>query len=223
MTVTEESEKSLDDMSVADLRERASALEITGRSTMNRDELLQSVKDAEEQTARMDSDSSSSGSSSSGKAEAEVESASDADSDSKSAESDSDSDSDSKSEWDPPDSSSDGEEDASDITAPSIGPNTTIEHIPPDERLDMDKISDVDAMGLDKRRQVGGQRYGASPAKQAAIYGGALALIIALGFGAKLLADELDQPPAVQEDTAPWADAEQQEPAPIDFPRSTEQ
>jgi len=206
--VAEESEKSGDDMSVAELRERAAALEITGRSSMSKDELLQSVRDAEEQTARMEADSTSSRSSSSDEAEAEAEA---------------ESDSESESEWDPPDSSSDGEEDASDITAPSIGPNTKIEHTPPDERLDLDKISDVDAMGLDKRRQVGGQRYGASPAKQAAIYGGALALIIALGFGAKVLADELDQPPAVQEDTAPWADAEQQEPAPIDFPRSTEQ
>ena len=120
-------------------------------------------------------------------------------------------------------SDSDGEEDASGITAPSIGPNTTIEHVPPEERLDLDKISDVDAMGLDKRRQVGGQRYGASPAKQLAVYGGAIAVIVALVIGAKLLTDELDQPPAVEEDAAPWADGEQKEPAAIDFPRSTEQ
>ena len=81
-------------------------------------------------------------------------------------------------------------------------------------------------MGLDKRRQVGGKRYGASPAKQAVVYGGALAVIVAAVIGAKLLADELDQPPANQEDTAPWsekAETEQREPAPIDFPRSTEQ
>jgi Rho termination factor, N-terminal domain len=209
--VAEESEKSLDEMTVTELRERATELEITGRSSMSKEDLIQSVRDAEEQTARMEANGHGNGSAS----EPESESAS---------------------EWEPratkPDSSdtsdassesSDGEEDASDITAPSIGPNTTIEHVPPEERLDMDKISDVDAMGLDKRRQVGGQRYGASPAKQLAVYGGALAVIIALVIGAKLLTDELDQPPAVQEDSAPWAEGEQKKPAPIDFPRSTEQ
>ena len=55
LRVAEESEKSLDEMTVAELRERASALEITGRSSMNKEELLQSVKDAEEQTAMMES------------------------------------------------------------------------------------------------------------------------------------------------------------------------
>ncbi len=212
--MAEESAKSPDEMTAAELRERATALEITGRSSMDKDELLQSVRDAEEQTAMMEANGHGNGSQSEANSEAE-------------------SDSESASEWEPrsgssdssdsSDESSNGEEDASDITAPSIGPNTTIEHVPPDERLDMDKISDVDAMGLDKRRQVGGQRYGASPAKQLAVYGGALAVIIALIIGAKLLTDELDQPPAVQEETAPWAEGEQQEPAPIDFPRSTEQ
>jgi hypothetical protein len=191
-----ESEKSLDEMTVTELRERASEFEITGRSSMNKEELLQSVKDAEEQTAMLKSGNSS------------RDAADEADSseDTSSAASD------------------DGENEAEGITAPSIGPNTTIEHVPPEERLDMDKISDVDAMGLDKRRQVGGKRYGASPAKQLAIYGGALVVIIALFIGAKLLTDELDKAPAKGEvEPAPWADAEQKPPAPIDFPRATEQ
>lgn len=189
--------KNVDEMTVAELRERASELEITGRSSMNRDELLQSVKDAEEQTAMMQSESSTS---------------------SASAES-------SASGTDDAPQSSDGEDnDAEDITAPSIGPNTTIEHVPPDERLDMDKISDVDAMGLDKRRQVGGKRYGASPAKQLAVYGGALAVIAALVFGGIILTNELDKaPPEGEVEPAPWADAEQKAPADIDFPRATEQ
>ncbi len=196
--VSEDSEKSLDELTVAELRERASAHEITGRSSMSKDELVQSVRDADEQVALMESSGSSRSESSSGTAQASASgSASKA--------------------------SDDNEENVSGITAPSIGPNTTIEHVPPDERLDMDKISDVDAMGLDKRRQVGGKRYGASPAKQALVYGGALAVIAGLVIGGKLLADELDQPPAVQEEFAPWADAEQKPPAPIDFPRSTEQ
>jgi hypothetical protein len=205
--VAEESGKSLDEMTVAELRERAAALEITDRSSMDKDELLQSVKDAEEQTAMMEANGHGNGSAT----ERESESVSEREPRTSSSDSS-----------DTSDKSSNGDEEA-DITAPSIGPDTTIEHVPPDERLDMDKISDVDAMGLDKRRQVGGQRYGASPAKQLAIYGGALAVIIALVIGAKLLTDELDQPPAVQEDSAPWAEGEQKEPAPIDFPRSTEQ
>jgi hypothetical protein len=194
--VAEESEKSLDDMTVAELRERASALEITGRSSMNKDELLQSVKDADEQTATMKSNGSSGSSTS------------DAESDDSSG------------------SSDDVENEAEGITAPSIGPNTKIEHIPPEERLDMDEISDVDAMGLDKRRQVGGKRYGASPAKQLAVYGGALAVIAALVIGGIVLTNQLDKaPPEGSVEPAPWADA-QQKPAPkagIDFPRSTEQ
>ena len=202
--MAEESEKSLDQMTVAELRERASELEITGRSSMTKEELVQSVKDAEEQTAMMEAESSSGGSGSDDSAASQGDNPN-GDSESSAG------------------GESSGEEDASDVTAPSIGPNTTIEHVPPEERLDMDKISDVDAMGLDKRRQVGGQRYGASPAKQAAIYGGAIAIIVALLIGAKLLTDELDQPPEVQEDTAPWAQGEQQAPAEIDFPRSTEQ
>lgn len=194
--MAEGSEKSLDDLNVAELRERASEHEITGRSSMNKEELRQAVEDAEEQTAMMKSDSSSS--SADDRPWRESSSSSDSD---------------------------DEENAAAGITAPSIGPHTKIEHRPPQERLDMDKISDVDAMGLDKRRQVGGKRYGASPAKQALVYGGALAVIAGLLFGGKLLADELDQPPAVQEDSAPWADAEQKPPpkAGIDFPRSTEQ
>ena len=38
--MAEESEKSLEDLSVAELRERASELEITGRSSMSKGELL---------------------------------------------------------------------------------------------------------------------------------------------------------------------------------------
>ena len=167
-------------MTVAELRERASAHEITGRSSMNKEDLLQSVKDAEEQTSKGDSKSGS--------------------------------------------DSDDVENDAEGITAPSIGPNTVIDHRPPDERLDMDKISDVDAMGLDKRRQVGGKRYGASPAKQLAVYGGALAVIVALLIGAKLLTDELDKaPPEGEVEPAVWTEGKQRPPAPIDFQRATEQ
>ena len=203
--MTEEDKTNVDEMTVAELRDRAAALDITGRSSMNKEDLRESVRDAEEQTAMMEARGSSNGS------------AEGSDADTSSQEESSSADSTSG-------SGNDGDDDAEDMTAPSIGPNTEIEHVPPEERLDMDKISDVDAMGLDKRRQVGGQRYGASPAKQLAVYGGALAVIAALVIGGIILTNELDKPPPEGEvEPAPWADAEQKSPAPIDFPRSTEQ
>ena len=209
--MAEGSEKSVSEMTVAELRERASELEITGRSSMNRDELRQAVEDAEGQTAMMEANDSSAEAASADAEDSGEDTSKDAEESGEDASEDGS-------------DSSEGEEDASNITAPSIGPNTKIEHIPPGERLDMEKISDVDAMGLDKRRQVGGKRYGASPAKQLAVYGGALAVIAALVLGGIILTNELDKaPPEGEVPPAPWADAEQKPPPPIDFPRSTEQ
>jgi len=211
--VAEGSEKKLDDLTVAELRDRASSLEITGRSSMNKEELRQAVQDGETQTAMMHSDGT------------EAAGTPDSGSDTESGESDSGTAAEDR-PWRDSSDSGDGKDNAAGITAPSIGPNTTIEHIPPGERLDLEKISDIDAMGLDKRRQVGGRRYGASPAKQAAIYGGAVAVIVGLLFGGKLLTDELDKAPAKGEvEPAPWATGpgSQQAPGPIDFPESTEQ
>jgi hypothetical protein len=77
-------------------------------------------------------------------------------------------------------------------------------------------------MGLDKRRGVVGQKYGASFGKQAMVYGVFLAVVAALLIGGKLAADELDQGPAVNADKAPWsqADAEQHPTQPLDFPKN---
>lgn len=121
-----------------------------------------------------------------------------------------------------PDSAPDGEKPASEITAPSIGPKTVIEKRPPEERLANHEQSDVDAMGLDKRRGVVGEKYGAGLAKQATVYGVFLAVVVALVIGGKLAIDELDKGPAVNEDRAPWAqdDAEQRPPSDLDFPPS---
>jgi hypothetical protein len=121
-----------------------------------------------------------------------------------------------------PDSAPDGEKPASEITAPSIGPHTVIEKRPPEERLANHEQSDVDAMGLDKRRGVVGEKYGAGLAKQATVYGVFLAVVVALVIGGKLAIDELDKGPAVSEDRAPWAqdDAEQRRPSDVDFPPS---
>ena len=121
-----------------------------------------------------------------------------------------------------PDSAPDREKPASEITAPSIGPKTVIEKRPPEERLANHEQSDVDAMGLDKRRGVVGEKYGAGLAKQATVYGVFLAVVVALVIGGKLAIDELDKGPAVNEDRAPWAqdDAEQRPPSDLDFPPS---
>jgi hypothetical protein len=109
------------------------------------------------------------------------------------------------------------EEDASDTTAPSIGPNTTIEREPAEERLARHVQSERDAMGLDKRRPVIGGSYAPSFARQATLYGTVLAVVAALVVGFILLAGELDQPPAEVEDRAPWAQpgAEQTDPSPL--------
>jgi hypothetical protein len=106
--------------------------------------------------------------------------------------------------------------DISDTTAPSIGPNTVIEREPPEERLAKHEVSDVDAMGLDKRREVVGQSYAPSFARQAAMYGIFLAVVAALVIGGKLLADELDQPPDEIKAEAPWAGTDEPA-AEIDF------
>ena len=122
-----------------------------------------------------------------------------------------------------------GETDAEDIsgtTAPSIGPNTTIEREPADERLSCNadgsfslrsEQSDVDAMGRDKRRQVVGGAYGPTFAKQATLYGGALLITVIVVVGLILLTGELDKAPETNEDKAPWAapEAEQIQPEPL--------
>lgn len=114
--------------------------------------------------------------------------------------------------------SSSGKEDLSNTTAPSIGPNTTFERDDPEERLARHEQSTEDAMGLDKRREVVGGSYGASLGKQAALYGGVLAIAAVLVIGFILLAGKLDQPPDTVQDRAPWAtepDAGQEPPDPI--------
>ena len=191
--MVEEPAKDIGEMTVAELRARASELEITGRSSMKKDELRQAVIDAQEQLG--------------GAREAPSQ--------------------DFESEFAPPfdresSQADDGEKPASEIPAPSIGPKTEIHKDPPEERLAKHEQSDVDAMGLDKRRAVVGERYGASFAKQAAIYGVFLAIVVALAFAGKLAVDELDQGPEEAADEAPWsqAGAEQTPPGDPDFPPS---
>ncbi len=187
--MAEEPGKDVADMKVAELRARAAELEITGRSTMKKDELRQAVADAEVQlggsvpTGFKDWQADEDEAGQTPKDEEEVQ-----------------------------------------FAAPSIGPHTHLEKFSesPEERLAKHEQSDVDAMGLDKRRGVTGQRYGASFAKQATVYGVFLLVMVALVVGGKLAADELDQGPDVNPDEAPWSqpDAEQRPPTDIDFPRN---
>jgi hypothetical protein len=110
--------------------------------------------------------------------------------------------------------------DISDTPAPSIGPHTTFELPPPEERLAGREQSDVDAMGLDKRRAVVGGQYSPPLARQATVYGIVIAVLAALVIGFVVLANKLDQPPDEYADEAPWSqqEAAQRPPAPIDFP-----
>jgi len=175
--MAEESRKDIDQMTVAELRARATELEITGRSAMRKDELRQAVADADEQLGGAAAGSNG---------------------------------------------AADGEKPASEIPAPSIGPHTEISKDPPEERLAKHEQSDIDAMGLDKRRAVVGEKYGASFAKQATVYGVFLAVVVALVIGGKLAADELDKGPEVNADKAQWSqgEAEQRPPGDPDFPPS---
>lgn len=84
--------------------------------------------------------------------------------------------------------------------------------------------ADLDAMGLDKRREVVGGRYRPSPARQAATYGLFLAVLAVLVVGAIIAVNEFDQPSDDYPAAAPWAEesAPQIEPAPLDYPRNGE-
>jgi hypothetical protein len=111
-----------------------------------------------------------------------------------------------------------GERDEQNVSAPSLGPNTVIEREPAEERLARHEQSEVDAMGKDKRRPVVGESHGPSKSRQFALYGAALAVVAALGFGGYLLVHSEDK--GVGKDvpkTAPWSkpDAKQIPPEPI--------
>jgi hypothetical protein len=100
-------------------------------------------------------------------------------------------------------SSSDTETvDISDTVAPSVGPHSTFTR---KAHVEGHEPSDVDAMGLDKRRSVVGESYAPSFGRQATMYGIFLAVVAALVIGGKLLADKLDQPPAETKDEAVWS------------------
>jgi hypothetical protein len=98
-----------------------------------------------------------------------------------------------------------GAEDISDTPAPSVGSRTVFKRERPEERLARHDQSDVDAMGHDKRRQVVGKTYGPTIARQALLYIAFIIVVVAIGFGVKLLVDHYDQPPKHFAAEAPWA------------------
>jgi hypothetical protein len=122
-----------------------------------------------------------------------------------------------------------GPQDASDTTAPSIGPNTVIdrsdektpeevrEESPEDPETGLKKV-DLDAMGHDKRRQVVGQSFGASAGKQVAVYAIFVAALIGVAIGAKVLIDHFDTGHTPKTPEAPWAQpgAPQKPPKPLE-------
>jgi hypothetical protein len=100
----------------------------------------------------------------------------------------------------------DGDREEQQVSAPSLGPKTTIEREPVEERLARHEQSEVDAMGLDKRRPVTGQSYGPSKARQFAVYLGFLAVVAALVIGGIILVGNLDKPVGKNvPNSAPWA------------------
>lgn len=104
------------------------------------------------------------------------------------------------------------------ISAPSLGPNTVIERESAEERLARHEQSETDAMGLEKRRGVVGERVGPSKARQVAVYLGFLAVLVALVIGGLFLVGKLDT--SVGKDvpcSAPWCKGhpKQVEPKPI--------
>jgi hypothetical protein len=99
-----------------------------------------------------------------------------------------------------------GDHEEQQVSAPSLGPKTTVEREPVEERLARDEQSEVDAMGLDKRRPVIGQSYGPSKARQFAVYLGFLAVVAALVVGGIILVGNLDKPVGKDvPNSAPWA------------------
>ena len=76
-----------------------------------------------------------------------------------------------------------------------------------DDSRNGDGPSDTDAMGQDKRRQVIGQRYGASRARQFLYYGIFVAFLVVIYIGAQTAVSHFDKAPKHDKAQAPWAKA----------------
>jgi hypothetical protein len=102
------------------------------------------------------------------------------------------------------------ERDTAEPAAPSIGPQTEIDHTPPEERLAGKEHSTEDAMGLDKRRQVTGGTYGPTRTRVIMRFVVFFAVVAAIFVGLLFLVDQLDQPPESTADKAPWSGTERE-------------
>lgn len=74
----------------------------------------------------------------------------------------------------------------------------------------------LDAMGNDKRRQVGGQTYGPTKTKQLTVYGVFVGLVLAFGILGYWGATTIDDRERKIENTAPWAQPDAPDLAPAD-------
>jgi hypothetical protein len=98
--------------------------------------------------------------------------------------------------------------------APSIGPRTQLDHTPPEERLAGHEHSQVDAMGLDKYREVRGKTYGPTRTRVIMRFVVFFAVVGAIFVGLLFVVDQVDQPPESNPDKAPWT-ASDREPKPL--------
>jgi len=106
-------------------------------------------------------------------------------------------------------------EDISSTVAPSVGPRSVAFHHPHEGPT---HDVNVDAMGNDKRRQVVGNSYGPSFARQATLYGIFVVIVIALFIGGRIAISHLDKAPATNPNVAPWSapNAPQHPPKPLE-------
>jgi hypothetical protein len=72
-------------------------------------------------------------------------------------------------------------------------------------------------MGQDKRRQIVGQSYGPSKARQLAYYGIFVLFLVLLYIGGKVAIDQLDKAPSHDSVQAPWAQPQAPQTAPHRF------
>jgi hypothetical protein len=106
-------------------------------------------------------------------------------------------------------------------TAPSAGNIDELEKMEASEEAKRAEPSDVDAMGMDKRRQVIGNVGGPSRRSQFLFFGSVAAIAILLIGGWFLAVSILDQPKDEYPDKAPWSSPEAPQNSSADYtPRS---
>jgi hypothetical protein len=90
-------------------------------------------------------------------------------------------------------------------TAPSAANIQDLEKFEPSEEAKRKQPSDVDARGMDKRRQVVGHSYGPSARSQIMFFVTVGVVIAVIVGGWLLLVAAFDKPPNDVKNTAPWS------------------